>query len=58
MQPGNFDDILQVRKIFERRITFRTLPTTLFQIVCEIIFNFQIIVISIKDPNNHCIINP
>ena len=40
-------------KIFDGRMLFRTLPTTLFQIFCKIIVNFQAIAKSIKDPDEN-----
>ena len=39
-----------IRKIFEGAMLIRTLPTSLLQIFCEAILNFQVIVKSVKDP--------
>ena len=50
----HFDEIFQAKaylgKLFECEILLRTLPTTLIQIFCKIILNFQDIVKSILDP--------
>ena len=42
-----------IERIFEVEILTRTLPTTLPQIVCKIIIDFQVIDKNIKDPVEH-----
>ena len=39
-----------VRKMFEGEIFIKTLPTTPLQMFCKIVFNFQVNVKSILDP--------